>query len=231
MRIIALVVCLFSLQAHAQFKSESEASSVVVSGNTNSEAYSLRSKNSYTLESNVFGAFGRYLQSRANGVENARSCEAGATYERILSAHISGVIGHKAESDTYAGYIQRDSSDLGGKYYFIKEDANLWFAEAGYRYTKTLDNNNNTSHANFGRLYSEYSQNLSESLSYKVWAEYLPNFTENEAYLANAEPSLTVLLNSVFSLKLAYLVKYQNKPANSGKRVDTVSTTSIVAKF
>lgn len=213
------------------FHSESEAGAVVVSGNSSSESYSVKSNNTYTVDKDVYKAFGRYLRTTANGTESARSWEAGVRYERALSDYFSLFLGHKAESDVYSGYIQRDSEDLGGKYFITKSDELTWIAELGYRYSSTYQTTGTTSYDSYGRLYTEIKKTYSEAIQLRFWAEYLPNLSKSEAYLANTEASLSVMLSEVFSLKLAYLMQYQNMAPAGGKRVDTTYTTSLVAKF
>lgn len=230
--VVAILVSLplFS-RADTKFQSESEAGAVIVSGNSSSESYSAKTKNIYTQDKNIYTLEGRYLRTTAGGVESARSWEAGIRYERALNDYFGLFVGHKAESDVYAGYIQRDSEDLGGKYNLIKSELKNWSAELGYRYSVTYQVDGTKSRDSFGRIYSEYSQTLQQNLTLKYWIEYLPNFTESRAYLLNTEASLSVMLNKVFSLKIAYLLQYQNMPPNDGKHVDTTYTTSLVAKF
>lgn len=232
--IIVALLSILSVSAFAAepFAGEAEAGAIVVSGNSDSENYNAKTKLVYTQEKNTYTAFGRYLQATANGVESSLQWEAGARYERELSEHISVFVGYKSESDIYNGYVQRDSTDLGGKYYFIKSDEKNWFAEAGYRYSHTNPTGGgDVADDSFGRLYSEYNQAVDKTLSFKYWAEYLPNLTDTKAYLANTEASMNVMLNSIFSMKLAYLLQYQNVPPSDGKYTTTTTTMNLVAKF
>ena len=145
----------------------------------------------------------------------------------------SAFVQHGAESDPYAGYVQRDNSDLGAKYYLIKADNQNLFSEMGLRYSTTQPTGpGGKIYDTFGRLYLEYAEKITATLSIKLWAEYLPNFRESEAYLVNYEPSANVMINEIFSLKVAYLVKYHNKTATPAeKKEDTTFTTALVAKF
>lgn len=228
-------LALLSTTAHAEFKGEAEAGAVIVSGNSESESYSLKTKNTYTLEDNSYTVLGRYLQTTSNGVESARNWDAGVRYDRKLTENFSGFLGQKAEADPFAGFTQRDSSDLGGKYSIFNDDSYKWFFEVGYRYTKTLFIGKPNTSDNFGRVYTEFQKIVSKDLSFKYWLEYLPNFTTTEAYLANTEASLNVMLSQMFSLKISYLLKYQNVApvvaTVAGERVDTSYTTSLVANF
>lgn len=231
--VVGLCVVGASLSAFAvePFKGEAEAGAIIVSGNTDSESYNAKAKTVYTQEQNIYTAFGRYLKTTSNNLESARNWEAGARYERELTEYLGVFVGQKAESDIYNGYIQRDSTDAGLKYSFLKTDDMSWFAEAGYRYQKTLPTVGSTTHDNLGRVYTEFNKAMDKTLSFKYWVEYLPNFTQTDAYLVNTEASMNVMLNSIFSLKLAYLLQYQNVAPAGGKYTTTTTTMNLVAKF
>ena len=238
MKLICLVlIASLGLDSWAQEKgpwsNESEAAVVKVGGNTESESYSAKEKTTFTQSTNIWISTARYLQSKASGTETAKSWDAALRYERVFSDLWSGLIQHGAESNVYAGYLQRDNTDLGAKYTFVKSDTENALLEAGLRSTKTLSSQGaDPKRESFGRLYTEYSRQINASVSAKAWVEYLPNFSDPEAYLLNYEPSLTVLMTQVFSLKMAYLVKIHNKILLATERKeDTALTTSLVAKF
>lgn len=228
---------LLSVPALAEEKNlwthESEASIIQVSGNTKSESTSLQQKTSYKFDLNTLTVSGRYLQSKSAGQETGKSWDASLRYERALSEKWAAFVQHGAESNSYAGYIQRDNTDLGGKYFFIKTEPENFFSELGLRSTKTLSATSSSAEYNTsGRLYVEYSKKLNSSVSAKLWAEYLPNFKDSEAWLLNYEPSMSVMLNQILSLKISYLVKHHEKVLTSAEsKDDSTFTTSLVAKF
>lgn len=233
---LTALVCLSS-PSSAQEKSpwahESEASAVKVDGNTTSDSYSAKQKTSYKFDLNTLIAAGRFLQTQSSGVETAKQWDASLRYERELTNQWSLFVQQQAESDLYAGYVQRDNSDLGGKYFFVKTDPETWFAEAGVRAQRVLAPVTGVvTNSTAGRLYSEYAKKMNDSVTGKLWVEFLPNFTDPDAYLVNYEPSVSVMMNQIFSLKVAYLVKFHNKTTTAGeKKEDTTLTTALVAKF
>ncbi|WP_081110879.1 YdiY family protein [Bdellovibrio bacteriovorus] len=234
---LASLALLFSVSVMAQenppppWKGEAEAGAIVVSGNNDSESYNAKAKTEYTVDKNLYAAFGRYLKTNSLGVESARNWEIGVRFEHQLTDYLSLYVGQKSESDIFNGYLQRDSTDAGLKYFLIKADEMTWTFEAGYRYQKTLPTVGGVTHDNLGRAYTEFNKALDKTLSFKYWVEYLPNFTDSDAYLANTEASLNIMLNSIFSLKLAYLLQYQNVPPAGGKYTTTTTTMNLVAKF
>lgn len=237
---LILILCLFfTFMAHADdgLKNESELSTSIVSGNSNSETYGFKQLSVYVTGKNTLKGSGRYVSGRTNGVESARAWDAALRYELGLSDQWSAFVGHTVESDVYAGYVQRNSTDIGAKYFLLKDEKTNWFAEAGYRYSQTNYVSlrpGTEEYAHSGRLYTEANHTLNESVSGKLWVEYLPNFTNPDGYLINAEPSVTAIMSSMFSLKTSYLMKYQNpNKANVGAKsyLDTTFMTSLVAKF
>ena len=235
---VALVCSLsYTNQVHAEEKlgwtHESTLGVVKVGGNSDYESYNGKQKTIYTIENNALTLTGQYLETKSTGVQTGKAWDAALRYERIFSVMWSGFVQHGAESDTFAGYTQRDNSDFGGKYYLIQDEHEKLVSEVGYRYTKTLSSQNApTKYESYGRAYLEYNRKFNDSVSAKLWVEYLPNFTNTEAYLVNYEPSITVLMNSVLSLKLAYLVKAHNLTLlPNEKKEDTTFTTALVAKF
>lgn len=221
-------------EAPSAWSHESEAAIVTVGGNTKSESYSAKQKTTYKKEENSYTLAGRYLQSKAASVETARSWDASLRYERELTGHWSAFVQQGAESDPYAGYVQRDSTDLGAKYYFIKnEKVENLFAEAGVRSTTTIPPGAAASEStNGGRLFVQYDKQATEAVFVKFWVEYIPDFKTPEAWLLNYEPSMSVMMSEIFSLKVSYLVKHHDLRASpADEKDDTTFTTSLVAKF
>ena len=228
---IAILTLSTASFAEDAFKGEAEAGAILVSGNSDSESYAAKANTSYTQEKNIYSAFGQYIRATANGTESALNWNIGARYDRELNDYLGVFAGHKVEGNVYAGYIQRDSTDLGVKYFLTKTDSFTWTTEAGYRYSKTQQTVGGEAYDQFARLYTELNKSIDKTLSFKYWVEYLPNMTESEAYQVNTEASMNAMLNSTFSLKLGYLLQYQNLPPASGKYTTTTTTMNLVAKF
>lgn len=247
-RVLALTVLVYGHFAVAQdttattvqaapsasaWKNESELSEVLISGNTDSQSTSLKQKTSFTFSNlNTIVGSGRYLMTQSNGTTTARAWDATGRYERALTNYWSLYTSYGAESDIFAGYIQRDNFDLGAKYYFIKRDNENLIGEVGYRnqHSYLVPGINRTE--NLGRIFSEYSKKFSKTSEGKIYVEYLPNFTNSKAYQLNAEPSLSAAISSIFSVKMSYLMKYQGVvPAGLREHLDTTYSTALVANW
>lgn len=224
----------YASEITSPWQNESELAIVQVGGNTESESYSAKQLTRYQWSDYALSGRGRYLSTQNNGTKSALSWEASLRGERIYSPQWSSFLQHGAESDIFAGYIQRDNSDLGAKYNFdTQTKTRILSSEFGLRFRQSQNINEPEKRQSLsGLLYFQYTESWSENLSSNFWIEYSPNFTQTQDWLLNLEPSMSVMINKVFSLKVAYLLKYHNelKTLNE-KYYDTTFTTSLVAKF
>lgn len=210
---------------------ESELALVNIDGNSTSESYNAKQKTVYKYELDTYSLAGHYLRAKSNGTETALAWDFTLRYEHAFTDTFSGYLAYGSDAAPYGGYVQHDNTDIGGKYFFMKSEPRNFFAETGYRYTKNIGDPKNPYYS-FGRLYSEYNEVYDQTLSYRFWVEYLPNFTDNNVYYINGEPSVSFVLSSYISLRVAYTMKYHNAlTIPNEKRLDTTSTVSLVAKF
>ena len=213
-------------------KNESEAGIVINSGNANSQSYNFKQTSMYGFNENQFKLTGHFLKTTAKDVTSARNWDLGLRYERYLFSGISVYLGQNVESDVFAGYIQRYNTDVGGKYSILKSEDYSWNAEAGYRFSSQNANDGTQVSSHFLRLYTEASRSWTKNFSAKYWLEFLPNLTDSSGYRINTELSISSILTSVFSIKSAYGIRFNNTPPDgAANKTDSAFTTSLVAKF
>lgn len=233
MRNLIAAMLLFPAIAFAQYTNESELAMVKTGGNSDVQTTNAKTTNLYKWDLNQVKAGGHYTYGETNNGVSVRNWDVNGKYEREVSPHVSFTLGEVVEGNRFVGIKTRYNSDAGAKYYHIKTDLKNFFTEVGYRYSiEDRDAPAANTFDNKARLYNELTHKISETVQYKLWLEYVPNFTVGRDYLVNGEASLTSILNSVFSLKVAYLGMYDNLPAQAGfKNYDFTTTTSLVAKF
>jgi putative salt-induced outer membrane protein len=233
MRLLFLCAILFSSIAQAELKHESEISTITSGGNSNIETYLFKTENDYVRDEKLNYKFGgHYTYGEANENVSARDWSLRLKAEQMITDYIALLLGQSAEGYLFQGINARYNSDIGAKYYYIKSDERNFFTELGYRYTIEDRINEKTQYENKARLYNEFNSKYSESMQYRLWAEYVPNFSDPNDYLFNFEASITSIISSIFSLKVAYRGTYDQVPALEGnKNYDYTYTTSLVAKF
>jgi putative salt-induced outer membrane protein YdiY len=230
---LLLVLLGLCSSAFAQLTNESELASVKTGGNSEVLTTNAKTTNLYKWVKNQLKFGGHYTYGEAKDGVSARNWDVNLRGERELSEHFSLVTGEIIEGNRFTSVKARYNSDFGLRYYSIKTDLKVLVSELSLRYT--IEDRYAPApdqYATKVRIYNEFSHKISETVQYKLWLEVIPNFTYTKDYLINGEASLTSILNSVFSLKVAYLGMYDNQVAIAGyKNYDYQTTTSLVAKF
>ncbi|MGE0615756.1 MAG: DUF481 domain-containing protein [Bacteriovoracia bacterium] len=213
-------------------KSETELGLVLTSGNSKTSTTNIKQGTSYEWSGNTLRLQARFLRTSTRGTESAKNYGLGLRYERALTDALSIYVGQALESDTYAGYLQKHNSDVGGKYFFMKSEETVASAELGYRYTieNTVLGTQNKSH--YLRAYLEALRNWNRWVSMKASLEILPNLTYAADYQVNGEISLAAIISSLFSLKTSYAIRYDHVPAaGAPETTDTTLTTALVVRI
>ncbi len=231
--LIASLFLFLSTLTFANITNESELGILLAHGNSDSESWNAKEIAGWNLhEIHLFKFTGRYLQTKTNGVENARFWSGGLRYDRSLNQRLGIFIGEMIESDKYAGFNQKYNSDLGAKYFLIQETKLNCHIELGYRYTVENQLTGTQNKLHYLRGYTEVLKHFNEFVSTQFWFEYLPNLTIASDYQMNSELSITAALNQIFSIKSGYLLRYDNLPAPGAlAKTDSLFTTALVAKY
>lgn len=257
--LMIFVATFFATNVYAQnkdlgFKNQSELGYLVVGGNAKSEALSAKTALGYNWEWDLLKFTAHYFYSTGlvagTKSEIAKNWSGNLRYERVLTPDVfSMYTGIGILGDQFRNIDKALSFDLGAKYFFIKNDATVWFGEAGYKLSQetylpiapSTTNSSVTTH--FLRLFSQIDHKYSESLSVGFWAEYLPalntvtvnnvDVAAKDNYRVNFSPYLLAKLNENFSLKFGYEGNYRNAaPAfGAAERLDFRHTTTLIATF
>ncbi len=243
MKLVITLVLVIAGVVHAEDKpvspwtNESQLAVIVTSGNSQNENVSLRQTSSYTKDVNTLKLSGGYLRNQAanttTGVkeETAFKWDAGLRIDHAFNDQWNLFLGYLVESDKYAGFEHRHNSDLGTKYFIAKKDSHESLAELGYRYVHQNNVSTTQDHYGSARLYLELTYRFSPTTSTKLWGEYIPRLDNSEDYLVNTEASVSSAINTVFSMKFAFLSKTDNLPVPGAKKTDNTTTAALVAKF
>ncbi|RZA05145.1 MAG: DUF481 domain-containing protein [Proteobacteria bacterium] len=219
--------------AHAELENESEAGVVVTSGNTRTQSVSFKQRTRYEWLKNVLGINGSFLQTKNGGVLTAKRWDFQLRYERELSEKLNVIVAEGVQSDRFAGYLQRLNSDLGPRYIIAREpDLYEVVGEITFRLSREIKTTGVREFRQQGRLFTEYNRQWSSTASSRFWAEFIPSLRTLRDWEFRSELSSSAAFNAIFSLKVAYLLKYDNVPATeTALKRDAEFTTSLVAKF
>jgi len=211
---------------------ESEAGVVLTTGNTDAQTYRAKQTTEAKWDQNIGRFTSSYLYGKSAGTENLRKWDAGLRYERQILKKFGVYVGYTVDGNPFAGLESRQTGDLGGIYYVHETKDMELSTEAGYQLQSERKVTDITVNSHLVRVFLGWKQKWNDSISSQVTAEFLRNFEYSDDYRIHFEPSVSVLLTNVFSIKLGYSVDYRNSPAVAGKQsLDTIYTTSLVARL
>lgn len=236
--IILLISLFISIPVFAidDFTHESEFSSISSRGNSPYESYLTKTCNRVIYDKMhdiTFGGHYSYGTISDAQIEIARNWDVNTKYLTAISKKTYVFLGGVVEGNQFAGFSERNNIDLGLTIKYINRDNFKIYLEYGFRHTVELPiGNTNTRKDQKLRFLGKVDKSISTNASYGFWVEYIPNLTTPVDYMVNFEPSLRVVINSIFSLKVAYKGMYDNRLAiASRKYYDETYRTSLLAKF
>lgn len=203
MKRIIIFLILFSFQCMAQsWNHESGINVIIVSGNEKIKTENFKHLSVFDINDIKIQLKGEYLNSLDSEIWS------------ILSRLDKNI--YFISQEWLGDNPKRSNSDLGVKY-------NNY--EFGYRLQR--ENKVNT---HFFRFYAEFSKTMKQYES-KITFEILPSVLDIKNIQTNIEPTFSISFNNMFSLKISYLYKFDNKPGLAGERIDTIYKTTLVAKY
>jgi putative salt-induced outer membrane protein YdiY len=225
---------LFSIagEPHPGYDNLTDLGLALTTGNTDTSSLRLKQQSSYRWERETVALQARYLKTTASGLTGARNWALAGRYERRLAHHLGGFTGQSVEGDRFAGVAQRYATDLGLRRTLWWGDVTRGAVEAGYRYQLENREVGPRRYAQIARVYAEASYKWNPKVGSLLSVEGLPNLRETENWFLNAELATQAELQGYLAMKVAYALRFSNRPATAGlKSVDGTLTASLVADF
>ena len=215
------------------FSATVEMSFMDVTSEEESTSYAASLVGKYELSSSTVEAYGRLIRAAVSKEDNSRNWLGGLRYDRnVYGRKTRAYYFHQAESDPFAGIVQRDSDEVGIYQSLIDDDAeNLWTAEGGIRYMAVNPELASNRYQTAGRVGTYCQRRLNNRLSADIDVEYIMNFTDTQMDLLNGQVSLGSSLTPLLFLKLNYLVQYQHQPFAGANDTSTFTSLNLLAQF
>jgi len=232
--LIILVVLPGTIQAEEKrWNDEAEFSFVSTEGN--SELSTLMAKNTFWYKfskKNEFKWDLMTLYGEAEGVE-------------IAEEYATNVYGYHYATERFylmvtAGWLQNEHAGLDPRmnagpnlgYKFLTGPHHNLKGEAGIEYVYDQYTDDSEKEYLRGRIYGKYSFQFSEKNVFNQEVTILPGFDDSDNYNVLSNTELVTALTSLFALKVAYEVIYNNRPIPSElEKTDTILSVRLVVNF
>ena len=231
--VLLCVNCGFAFAEQAQpWADEAEISYVDTSGNSEVTTLAAKNKLTYHFNENWSGLWKfRALNGESDGQRDAESyfTEFRGDYAPTERMYYYGSANWL--KDRFTDIDSRYTLGGGSGYKFVVGPKHFLLAEAGLTYTiEELMDDSDREYLG-GRLYTEYEYHISDDTKFTQSLEALLDFEDMQNYMLNSETALITAINSVFSFKTSYVIKYDHEPADNSDDTDTILAASLVANF
>jgi len=162
-------------------------------------------------------------------------------YDRFLAGSFVVFGSVSARHDRFQGLDLRINLDPGFGYYFIDEEKQQLWLEAGYDFQHDIRRDEaiqdaladnyflgKTQDRHSARAFVGYSSELSDTVKVATGLEYLQGFNPATNYRFNWDGSVTSAVGKSFSIATAVSVRYDHNPIPDVENTDIITSISLV---
>lgn len=233
--VTALVLSLttVSLAEEKKWSDQAELSFVDTGGNTETSTLSLKNEFKYKFSEEFDGTWKvGVLNSESDGTKSAESYFTELRGDYLFSDRTYFYLAGGWLKDTFSGIDSRIYIGPGIGYKFFVGPKHYLSGEFGVNYTSEDYTDDTDSQFATGRAFGSYEYIFTETTKFSQDLEFLYDFEESENYQIVSETAVTSSLNSNFSLKAGYTVKFDNLPSSGiTDDTDTILAVTLVANY
>ena len=192
---------------------------------------------------------GNYGESATPGHRlraSAANVQGAVRYDRFLLDRLSVFLINTGRHDYFQGLDFRYNLDPGVKYLFVMEDVTKLWGELGYDFQYDVRNDNARSTNNADgtvtiasktesdhsvRAFVGFTHAFNDAVNLNTGLEYLQSFKEAKHSRLNFDALFAAKLGGGLALGAGFSARFDNSPLAGKKKLDTVSTLSLIYSF
>jgi len=240
---ITMVLALLALRAlpvHAQAAKPDTAKPLKVtagvafldaSGNTDITTLSINERLEWKRPHYLWTQSIQGINSAQDGEESANLLAIGLRGDWKPHGRLSVYSLVNFDRNRFADIRRRFEEGLGLGYSLIDRTHHRLTTELGGQFVQQQNLDRVNDHFFAGRAAELYRYTFKEDTYVEERLEYLPNLEKNEDYRMNAEANLVAPLSRHLSLKLGYVVRFDNLPEPGIEKTDRFLTSGLQLSF
>ncbi|MBW2058106.1 MAG: DUF481 domain-containing protein [Deltaproteobacteria bacterium] len=216
-----------------KWKDEADLSFVSTSGNTSVTTLAGNNLLSYQFTEKSKGSWKiGALYGEEDGEKTAERYYTDLRFDRVISGRFYAYGLGRWLRDTFAGFQNRYSLGPGVGYRFFVGPKHFLLGEAGLNYTVEDYTDETSEDFVEGRVFGKYEYAFTDRNKFSQSLEFLYDFEESDNYKIVSETAFVSALSNYLSLKVAYKVRYNNRPRPSTlDKTDTILGAALVVTF
>lgn len=172
-----------------------------------------------------------YLRAEQDGTVTAKKLFLGVRGTRTLDADFDLFLAASYLQDQFAGLDPRLLAAGGVTYKFLKGPEHELAFDAGLTWTKDdLVGDGSRSYVG-GLAAARYGWNISKTAKLTENLAFYPSFKQGSDWRLESATGVQASISAALALKLAYGVRYANRPVAGFRKTDTQTAASLVINF
>ena len=201
------------------------------SGNTDVTSLTVNERLEWTRPHFVWAQSANAINGTTDGEESANLLAIGLRGDWKPHGRLSvyGLLNY--DRNRFADIGRRFEEGAGLGYTMIERPRHKLATELGAQFVQQRNLAKVSDSFLAGRAAELYRYTFRENTYFEERVEFLPNLEENKDYRMNGEASLVAPLSKHLSLKLGYVVRFDNLPEPDVKKTDRFLTSGIQVAF
>lgn len=233
--IFLLMVFLFSINVHAEYKGDVFLGYNQSKGNTDKVAASLTTeiKKLYTASELSFKT--NIFYSEAEGNKDGQKVDSLAKYSFDIGKEAGWFNFYQVlfDHDYFSDIDYRITPSFGFGYHIFKTEEFIWDADAGfgYRVTRYIKSQSNNDEVLTSLLHTYLKKKAFKDAFLSEDFTAYPALKEDSSFILKSETTFSNRLSSSLDLELKYIINYDSKPSDDKKTTDTQILVGVKYKF
>jgi len=204
---------------------------VNASGNTQLSTLNFGDKISTKARSWTITQQGAYIYGKTNGASSANLLRAALRGDHTFIGRVGLFVGSGYERNRFAGFTRHTDQIAGVSAQVLTMPRDSLRLDGGGVYTNETRVDGTSESFPAARAGMGYKHSFGGTSAFLQSAEYVPNLQDTEQYRVNTESIITAKMASHLGIKLAYLLRYDSKPAVGFGKSDRIFTTGLQVTY
>ena len=201
------------------------------SGNTDVTTLSVNERLEWKRPHFLWTQFLNTINSTTDGEKTAELFATGLRGDWKPAGRLSVYALVNFDRNRFASIDQRFEEGVGLGYTLVERPQHRLTTELGGQFVQQRNLDDVSDEFLAGRVAELYRYTFRENSYFEERLEYLPNLETNEDYRVNGEANLVAPLSRRLSLKIGYVVRFDNLPEPGAKKTDRFFTSGLQIAF
>jgi putative salt-induced outer membrane protein YdiY len=204
---------------------------VSAAGNTRLTTITANGRFTVKVRSWAFLEQTNYIFGKTDGVASANQLKTALRGDHTFFKRAGFFASSTYERNRFAGLLRRNDQSAGLTWRVLNFSHDTLNLDSGGVYSETVHTDSTRQYSPAARGALLYKHSFGGTSALIQTAEYIPTLKNSGQYRINSETALVAKMLNHFGLRLAYGVRYDNKPADGFRKADRILTTGLQVTY